>query len=229
MARTFGVKNKPTPTNPMVKKRFSAGDDDKKPENTDRLSNSDEKAQTPPSVEPVVPVVPVVDETNAPTADKQFKGDAAADPLPPAERKKETPAPCETSAVEEPRSQKTAAPQTSVRVTAQLGIPAGMMDQLSKLADESQLDAGYLAEALIAKTISQIASDTALPTDAVSDPKQKFSMSRNRTFLVDGERFRQVRAKLDPLNVKPITQIAKVIYIGALAASFDEVKADVSK
>jgi len=226
MARTFGVKNKPTPTNPMVKNRFSAGDDDKKPENADRLSNSVEKAQTPPSVEPVVPVV---DETNASNADEQFKGDAAADPLPPVERKKETPAPRETSAVEEPRSRKTAVPQTSVRVTAQLGIPAGMMDQLSKLADESQLDAGYLAEALIAKTISQIASDTALPTDAVSDPKQKFSMSRNRTFLVDGERFRQVRAKLDPLNVKPITQIAKAIYIGALAASFDEVKADVSK
>jgi len=43
------------------------------------------------------------------------------------------------------------------------------------------------------------------------------------------ERFRQFRAKLNPLNVKPVAQIVRVIYIGAHAASFDEVKADVSK
>ena len=111
----------------------------------------------------------------------------------------------------------------------QVAVPTDMMNQLSKLADESQLDAGYLAEAVIAKAVSQIASDTAPPTEAANDPKQKFSMSRNRTLLVDGERFRQVRAKHDPLDVKPVAQIARVTYIGAIAASFDEVKADVSK
>lgn len=209
--KLYGVKNKPTPNNPMMRKGFEPGDEKQEQQKPDVQPGPKENSPVTPIIKPLIDNDPEV-------ARISLSGQETA-----------SSSSSETAAVKTPPSQPTAKPRLAVRVTMQLGIPTGMMEQLSKLADESRLDAEYLAEAVITKTLSQIASSPAISHDAPSMVKPDFSLSRKRSFVVDGETVSRVRAKLDPLNVKPVAHIARAIYMSTLPASFDEVKADVLK
>ncbi|MAJ77227.1 MAG: hypothetical protein CMN09_04235 [Roseobacter sp.] len=217
-SRTFGIKGTPNPNSPLARKRFSTSEDeaDKKPESAEKVA---EPVQAAPAPEPDKPVAPSAEKSER--VENEKLEDAPLSPEP-----DDDPAPAAAIVSEKAPAK----PQGGVRVSVQVGVPASMVDRITALAHDAKLDSEYLAEVVIARTLEQLASDTTLPTDANGNAQEKYTMQRRRrSFYVDSDRLGRVRGKLDPLAVKPVAAIVRVIYASAFAASLDQVKTDLSK
>lgn len=224
MAKTprFGVKLEPNPSSALMRKKFAtANDEETKSVGAVHPPKADLKATTS---EPAKPSVPTADEPKNVVADRPVEvTKLPQNPSPETLAKHEATPPIEQTSGDAARKSK------PMRFTMQVGVPVDLQERFTELAAESKLDPEYLVDVIISKTFEQMASGAALPSDMAGNPKEKFAVSRRKSFFVDADRLRIVQTKLDPLGVKPTAQFARMIYCSAFATSFGQVQTELSK